>query len=383
MNRYDNMNILLSIDSFKDCLTSKQAGDELLKGLKKYSNDFNIKNIPIADGGEGTVYSLVEATKGKLCSVQVKDPLMRNVKADYGISGDKSTAFIEMAAASGIELLKREERNPWNTTTFGTGELILDALNRGCRRFIIGIGGSATNDGGIGMATAIGARFINNNGEKILTGGELQDLSSIDLSALDERVSESEFIVACDVSNPLTGRNGASYVYASQKGAYGAMVRNLDLNLIRLAEIIFRDTGIEVDKIPGSGAAGGLGGGLMAFLGATLKNGFEIVRNEIDLDKYCRWADVVITGEGKLDNQTKFGKAPFGVMNCAKKYNKPVFAIAGLLGDGYMELFDEGFDGIYPISEKTLPLEESIIRAPELIKNLGEKLGQILKERFK
>lgn len=373
------MKILIACDSFKDCLSSQQVAKHISSGLLQVSGDFDIKTVAIADGGEGTVEAIVEASGGSYISAQVHDPLKRIIVAKYGLSGNSKTAVIEMSAASGIELLKKKERNPWITTSYGTGELIKDALDRGLRRLIIGIGGSATNDGGIGMASALGIGFLDCNDEPIEpTGGSLQDLVKIDLSGIDSRIAGTEIIIASDVENPLTGALGASFVYGAQKGANSEMIRKLDNNLQHLSKIIYIQLGIDVQNIPGSGAAGGMGAGLMAFLKAKMQNGFGIVKSETRLEQFCSWADVVITGEGKIDNQTRFGKAPQGVANTAKQFNKKVFAVAGTLGNGYQELYTHGFDLILSIIDKPVSLETALKEAPQLLQNAGYTIGKIL-----
>jgi glycerate 2-kinase len=373
------MKILIAPDSFKDCLSAKQAADFLKEGISKASKTFEIKILPMADGGEGTVDAIIEATGGSYLSTKVHDPLMRKVEAKYGVSGDGNTAIIEMAAASGIELLKTSERNPWITSSYGTGELIQTALTNNCHRIIIGIGGSATNDAGVGMASALGINFLDSSGNKIeYGGGGLSKLSRIDISCFDERLKNCEILVACDVKNSLTGPAGASYVYGPQKGADKDMVKKLDDNLKHFAELVRRQFNIEIESIPGSGAAGGLGACLLAFLNARLQSGFELVKNETRLEDYCKWADVVITGEGKIDAQTKYGKTPQGVANTAKEYGKKVFAVAGTLADNYQELYSQGFDFIFSILDKPMPLETAIKNAPELLLKAGYSIGMLL-----
>ncbi len=374
------MNILIAPDSFKDCLSARDVSKFIKKGILKSSDDFNVKIVPMADGGEGTVESLVDATGGTYFTIPVLDALKRERTARYGILGDGRTAVIEMAQASGIEHLKREERNPMITTTFGTGQLILDALNNNCRRIIIGIGGSATNDGGAGMAQALGVSFKSIEKTDISAGGgSLDAIEEIDVSNLDSRIYDSEIIVACDVTNPLTGADGASAVYGPQKGATPEMVEELDKNLTHFANKIKEKLGKEIDNIPGAGAAGGLGAGLMAFCNGKLQVGFEIVANETMLSQYCHWADVVITGEGKIDFQTKFGKTPQGVANAAKNFNKPVIAVAGTLGDDYNSLYNSGFDAIFSIVDSPMSLDEALVNAPQLLENIGETIGKFLK----
>lgn len=373
------MKILIAPDSFKDCLSAQKVGEYLKKGLLSASPSFKIRIVPMADGGEGTVESLIDATGGHLVKCTVKDPLLRDIDAVYGISGSEETAIIEMAAASGIELLKTSERNPWKTSTYGTGQLIKDALDKGCRRIICGIGGSATNDGGVGMARALGIKFFDLNGQEIGSGGgELSKIEKIDISGIDPRIMDSEFIVACDVNNPLTGSQGASLVYGPQKGADIKMVKKLDDGLKNLSDKISLFLHKDVQDTPGAGAAGGLGAGFVAFLDGTLKKGIEIVIEETDLGEHCRWADVVITGEGKIDFQTGFGKTPQGVANKAKQFNIPVIAVAGTLGENYQELYKTGFDVILSIVDKPMELQEALMNAPVLLENSGYNIGKML-----
>jgi glycerate kinase len=371
--------ILIGVDSFKDCLSAKAVSECIAKGLKFVSDDFSIRIVPMADGGEGTVESLIDATSGTLKLCQVNDALMRPLEAKFGILGDKETAIIEMAAASGIEHLDKAERNPYFTSTFGTGELIRQALDSGCRRIIIGIGGSATNDGGVGMAMALGVKFFNKNGDSIEKGGgDIANLVRIDSSEIDKRIAQTEFVVACDVTNPLTGTEGASFVYGPQKGADAKMVRLLDDNLAHLAKVIKRDLNIGVENVAGAGAAGGLGAGLLAFCNGNLQSGFDIVAHETHLKEHCAWADVVLTGEGKIDRQTKFGKTPQGVATIAKQFHKPVVALAGTLGYGYQELYNSGFDAIFSIVDSPMPLSEALLNASDLLFNSGVAIGKML-----
>ncbi|UCG27726.1 MAG: glycerate kinase, partial [Bacteroidales bacterium] len=290
------MRILITPDSFKDSLPANEIAGALKNGLEKVMPDASLILLPVADGGEGTVQAVVNATGGKIKRIKVHDPLMREIDSFFGITGDGNTAVIEMAAASGISLLKIEERNPWITNTAGTGELIKAALDTDCEEIVVGIGGSATNDGGAGMASALGVRFLNRAGEEIIpAGGNLDQIERIDTSLLDKRISAIRFFVACDVVNPLTGPEGASYTYGPQKGADTEMTSKLDKNLkhfgTKINEYLFKD----VDGIPGAGAAGGLGAGLMAFLDARLMGGFEMVASIIDLEKEIAEADLIIT----------------------------------------------------------------------------------------
>jgi glycerate kinase len=373
------MNILIAPDSFKDCLTASEVATALKKGILEVIGDATIQTAPVADGGEGTVEAVIHATGGTRLTVKVRDPLMRQIESFYGITGDGLTAVIEMAAASGIELLQKGERDPWITSTYGTGQLILDALDKGCQRIMIGIGGSATNDGGAGMAKALGIRFLNRNSKEIEEGGgALGALHSIDLKGLDPRIMQTEILVACDVTNPLTGPEGASVIYGPQKGADPGMVARLDENLAHYARIVNNQMDRDISAIPGSGAAGGLGAGLMAFLDAKLVSGFELVADTVLLEEKIAVADLVITGEGKMDHQTQFGKTPYGVAQMARKHGKPVIGVAGSLEEGAEVLYRHGFDLLLPIQEKPEELSLALKLAGEQLVRTGERIGRML-----
>ncbi len=373
------MNILIAPDSFKDCLSAKKVGEAMRKGIMAVPGKWNIRMVPMADGGEGTLEALVDATNGTYINTEAYDPLLRLIQVKYGILGDGNTAVIEMAAVSGIELLKPEERNPWITSSIGTGQLVKEALDKGCKRIIVGIGGSATNDAGVGLAEALGIRFLDRNGRPVgYGGGKLSEISRIETQEFDRRLKKCEIYIACDVTNTLTGPQGASMVYASQKGAGREMVKQLDANLAYFAGLVKSQLNREIDIIPGAGAAGGLGAGFLAFTPAVLQPGFEIVRHETRLDEHIHWADIVITGEGKIDFQTQFGKTPMGVAGAAKKSGKPVIAIAGTLGEGYQELYTLGFDAIFSIIDKPMTLNEALILSPELIERFSNSLIRLL-----
>jgi glycerate kinase len=366
------MKILVAPDSFKDCLTASQVAFHIEKGILLELPEAQIRKLPLADGGEGTVAALINATGGKLFKCKVHDPLMRLIEAEYGISRDGITGIMEMAAASGLELLLQTERNPWITTSFGTGELIKTLLNHGCKRIIIGIGGSATNDAGTGMLAALGITFLDSSNIAVSgEGGELSKIEKIDISGIDQRIYKTEIIIASDVNNPLTGPNGASFVYGPQKGADQEMTEKLDRNLRHYAKIIKKQLGIDIDKIAGSGAAGGTGGSLIALLNATIQSGFEIISKETKLEEHIQWADLIITGEGRLDFQTQFGKTPAGIGLIAKKFNKPVACITGSLGESYEHIYEYGITSVFSISDKTFDIKESILRAPELLEKMA------------
>ena len=373
------MKIVIAPDSFKGSLTALQVAEAIEVGLRRMFTDAAIEKIPMADGGEGTVQSLVDATGGQILTAQVLDPLGNSINAQYGVLGDGVTAVIEMAAASGLTLVPEDKRDPRVTTTYGTGELIRVALAHGCRKLIIGIGGSATNDGGAGMAQALGAKLLTASGEQIEPGGgSLATLNSIDLSELDPGIAETETVVACDVNNPLTGKQGASHVYGPQKGATPEMIRVLDANLVHFDKIVQRDLSKSVGNVPGAGAAGGLGAGLMAFLDASLKSGIEIVTEATQLSKRFAGADLVITGEGQINFQTVFGKTPVGVAKVAKTHNIPVIAIAGSIADNSDGVYDAGIDAMIDIVPEPMSLENAIENATTLIETAAERAGRMV-----
>ena len=373
------MKIVIAPDSFKGSLTALQVAEAIEVGLRRVFPDVAIEKVPMADGGEGTVQSLVDATGGEILTVRVLDPLGNSIEAQYGVLGDGITAVIEMAAASGLTLVPEDKRDPRITTTYGTGELIRAALAQGCRKLIIGIGGSATNDAGAGMAQALGAKLLTASGDQIEPGGgSLAELNSIDLSELDPRIAETETVVACDVNNPLTGEEGASHVYGPQKGATPEMIEMLDANLAHFDKIVQRDLSKSVGNVPGAGAAGGLGAGLMAFLNASLKSGIEIVTEATQLSKRFAGADLAITGEGQINFQTVFGKTPVGVAKVAKTHNIPVIAIAGSIADNSDGVYDAGIDAMIDIVPEPMSLETAIETATTLIQTAAERAGRMI-----
>ena len=373
------MRILIAPDSYKNALSALEVATSLKAGLFKVFPEAEFEILPMADGGEGTVEALIDATRGEIIKTPVHDPLMRPLESSFGITGDGITAVIEMASASGIQLVTSEEKNPWITTTFGTGELIHAALDKGCRDIILGIGGSATNDGGMGMAAALGVKFLDRYGKPVgHGGGMLGEVASIDMSGLDERIRETKIMVACDVTNPLTGPDGAAHVYGPQKGADPDMVKELDSNLEKLSNLIAEQLGKEVGNIPGAGAAGGLGAGLIAFLGGELVEGVPIIAAKTGLDAAVAKADIVITGEGGIDFQTQFGKTPYGVARVAKKHGKPVIAVAGTIGEGAEELYSKGIDAVVSILDSPMSLEDAIQQTSTLLEATGERIGRLL-----
>jgi len=374
------MRVVIAPDSFKGSASAKEVAQAIADGLKVALPDSEFDLVPMADGGEGTVEALVVATGGKIVTKRVTGPLGEPVDAFFGILGDGETAVIEMAAAAGLHLVPPEKRNPLLTTTYGVGELIKAALDAGCKRVIVGIGGSATNDGGAGMAQALGAKLLDENGNEIgFGGGELGKVARIDTSELDSRLRETEILVACDVTNPLTGPNGASAVYGPQKGATPEMVKLLDENLRHYAAIIRRDLGVDVEHVPGAGAAGGLGAGLMAFCQAKLKRGVELVIQAVRLDERVQKANLVITGEGKIDFQTGFGKVPHGVAQVAKRYKKPVIAIVGQLGEGSEKCREWGIDACFSITDKPMSEQDAMANTLALLKRTAQELGWLIR----
>jgi len=371
--------IVIAPDSYKGCLSALDVANIIESAILEFYPKINIVKVPIADGGEGTVDALVTATKGKFIYSEVLNPLGEKILAKWGILGDGTSAVIEMASASGLPLVPKEKRNPYITSTFGTGQLILSALNAKCKKIVIGIGGSATNDGGAGMAKALGVKFFDESDNELEEGGlALQKLKRIDISNIDPRIKDVEILVACDVDNPLCGPRGASAVYGPQKGATPEMVKELDKALLNFSKVSKEATGKDVKDIPGAGAAGGLGAGLMLFTNASLIPGVELVLKITGFDTLVRDADLVITGEGNTDFQTVFGKAPVGVAKAAKKYNIPVICISGGLGDGYESVFENGIDAIISISSKPASLEECMLNGTTLLKSATKRLIRVL-----
>ena len=350
------MKIVIASDSFKGSLSSHEVAQAAMRGVKQVYPACEIVAVNVADGGEGTVEAVVEALGGEIVTITVSDPLGCPVSACYGLAGN--TAIIEMAAASGLTLLTAEERNPWLTSTYGTGEMILDAIRRGCREFFVGIGGSATNDAGTGMLQALGFRFYDVDEHEITNccGGKLQDIARIDDSEVTAAVRQSRFIVACDVDTPFCGYEGAAYVFSPQKGADAEMVARLDSGMVSFANVIKQTYGVDVVSIAGAGAAGGMGGGFRAILNATLKRGIDMVLDAIGFDNIIIGADLIITGEGRVDSQTIKGKVPSGILWRAKAQGIPVVAIGGSVEE--CESVEQmGFAGVYSILEEEVPLD--------------------------
>lgn len=374
------MRIIVAPDSFKGSVSAVGTANAMEKGIRQVFFDAEVIKFPIADGGEGTVEALATATGGQIIYQNAVGPLGDTVKAFWGIMGDGETAVIEMAAASGLPLVRGGKRDPRVTTTYGTGELIKAALDKGLRKIIIGIGGSATNDGGSGMAQALGARFLDADGRELPYGGAaLVNLERVDISGMDARLRDASIMVACDVDNPLCGPRGASAVYGPQKGAGPETVVQLDAALRHFAGKVRQATGRDVAEYSGAGAAGGLGAGLLSFTNARLRPGVEIVLEAIGFENAVKSAHLVITGEGRTDFQTAFGKAPAGVAKLARKYNVPVLCLAGSLGNGYEDVLKTGIDGLMSVVPCPMTLDECMARGEQLIEKGAERLCQIVK----
>ncbi|PSV39087.1 glycerate kinase [Photobacterium sp. GB-210] len=358
------MKIIIAPDSYKESLTAMEVATAIENGFRQVLPNAEYIKLPMADGGEGTVQSLVDASNGRIIECTVTGPLGEQVNGFFGLMGDGKTAIIEMAAASGLHLVSPEQRNPMLTNSFGTGELILAALDKGVEHIIVGIGGSATNDGGIGMAQALGVRLQDENNNPIcFGGGALARLHHIDISDIDPRLAKVKLEVACDVDNPLCGEKGASRIFGPQKGAIPEMVDQLDANLAHYAKIIKRDLGRDVKNRAGAGAAGGMGAALLGFFNAQLRSGIEIVMDAVNLADVLKDADLVITGEGRIDSQTIHGKTPIGVARTAKRFNKPVIGIAGCLSYDCDAVYDHGIDAVFSVVPRSVSLTEALAEA--------------------
>ena len=373
------MRFIIAPDSFKGSNTSIAVAGAIERGIRKVFPDADVIKIPIADGGEGTVDAVVTGGDGALRRLEVTGPMGDSVTAAYGLL-EGNRAVIEMAAASGLTLVPEDRRDPLRATTYGTGELIEAALDEGCRELLIGIGGSATNDAGIGMAQALGWSFTDSGGREVgCGGGELERIAAIDGSGADPRLSECRIAVACDVTNPLFGETGAAYVYGPQKGATPEMVKRLDGGLESFARVISRVLGRDVHAIPGAGAAGGLGAGLIAFCGAELKSGIEAVLDIVGFDGFLESTDLVITGEGAIDGQSKYGKVPVGVAKRAKVRGIPVLALVGDIKDGAEAVYALGIDGIMSTVNRAMPLEEAMRLSRPLLEDAAERVMRIIR----
>ena len=364
------MRVVIAPDKFKGSLTAPEAARAMARGVRRVDPRAGIDEVPMADGGEGTVAALVAATGGTHREVEVTGPLGSPVLASFGLLGDGLTAVLEMASASGLSLVPLDRRDPWRATTRGTGELLLAAISAGARRVIVGIGGSATNDGGAGLGQALGFRLLDSDGRELGPGGgELDHLARIDPSVRAAAVHSVEIDVACDVTNPLCGTRGASAVYGPQKGAHGEMVEALDRNLAHFAGIVERDLQVAIRDIPGSGAAGGLGGGLVAFAGGRLQKGVELIIDAVNLRTRLQGADLCLSGEGALDGQSAYGKTAVGVARLAHSLGCPTLALAGSIGPGAEAVLDQGIDAYFSICPGPMPLEDALSRAAELLEN--------------
>lgn len=368
------MKIVVAPQEFKGSISALDVSKATKKGILKVFPKADIVICPVADGGDGTLETLVEISGGSKKQCYVYDPLGKEISTEWGGMGDNKTAVIEMARMCGLALLELHERDPLKATTFGLGQTINNALDQGFRKFIIGIGGSATNDGGVGMAQALGVDVLDKHGSQIPWGGAaLAEVTSIDVSKIDKRVSESEFMVACDVTNPLTGPEGASAVYGPQKGATPEMVAELDEALNNLANVITKDLNKDVSQHAGAGAAGGLGAGIMAFLDGELRAGVDIVLDTVQIDEKLKDADIVITGEGAMDFQTVYNKAPIGVAKRASQLGIPTIGICGMLGRDYQVVHSNGIDAAVSITNGPMSLSESSKNADELVEQCVEE----------
>ncbi|MCP1773111.1 glycerate kinase [Neisseria perflava] len=377
------MKILIAPDSYKESLSALQVADHIEQGFKTVFPQAEYVKVPVADGGEGTVDTMIEATDGEKIECRVTGALGEPQQAFWGLSGSGKIAFIEIASASGLEQVPSEKRNPLITTTYGVGELILNALDKGVRHFIIGLGGSATNDGGAGMLQALGVQLSDGQGQALPYGGAaLADLAHIDISGLDGRLKDCRFDVACDVTNPLVGANGASHVFGPQKGATPEMVVQLDKALDHYADVIQRDLNIAVKELPGAGAAGGLGAAFAGVLGGSLQSGIGIITALLDLEGKMQGADLVITGEGRIDSQSINGKVPVGVAALAKKHGIPVIGIAGSLGQGVEVVNAYGIDAVFSILNKCCTFPEAAADAVDNLELAARNIAKLLKMRL-
>ncbi|MFU2098934.1 glycerate kinase [Mannheimia haemolytica] len=374
------MKIVITPDSFKESLTALEVAQAIQQGFARVFPEAEYQLVPMADGGEGSVQSLVDATHGSLQKISVIAPLANEVEGFFGLSGDQKTAFIEMAATSGLHLVPMEQRNPLVTTSYGTGQLIKAALDLGVEKIILGIGGSATNDGGVGMLQALGAKFLNAEQREIGFGGEaLSQIQQIDLSGLDSRLKQVEFEVACDVDNPLCGERGASAIFGPQKGATPEMVKMLDHALLHFAETVKSQLGIEIAEKAGAGAAGGMGGGLLLLPNVTLRSGVQIILEATELAEKLADADLVVTGEGRMDAQSIAGKTPIGVARAAKQFGKPVIAIVGSLKEDYPVVYQHGIDAVFPIIRQVSNLEAVLKSGKENLISTAENVARLWK----
>ncbi|NCG34839.1 MAG: glycerate kinase [Dehalococcoidales bacterium] len=371
--------ILISPQEYKESLTGIEVAKAMKQGILEVNKNIEIELAPVADGGDGTLRTMVDVTNGKIISKEVENPIGNIINSEWGKLGDNKTAVIEMAKASGLALLKDDQKSAINTSTFGTGQLFKDALDSGIKNFIVGIGGSATNDGGAGFISALGAKLLDDNNSEVKpSGANLNKISKIDLSDFDKRIKDITVNVACDVNNPMCGENGASAIFGPQKGASKSDIKMLDSNLLYWSEIIKAQFSKDILNVPGSGAAGGLGGGLMAFVNAQLSSGADIILNSLNYDNKLKGVDLVIVGEGQTDKSTQFNKSPVAVAERAKKLGIPVVCISGSLGDGYLESSVKGIDAFFSIVNKPMSLDIALNNAYDLISKSTKEIYKTL-----
>lgn len=367
--------VVLIPDSFKGTMSSVKICELMEKVVHDYYPLAEVTSIPVADGGEGSVDCFLHAVGGKRVEMEVKGPYFENMKAFYGILPD-NTAVIEMSACAGLPLVG-DNKNPGLTTTFGVGQLMLHAVHNGCKKILIGLGGSATNDAGVGAAAAVGVKFFDkNNNEFIPTGNTLKEIYLIDTTNIDKKLKSVEITTMCDIDNPLCGENGAAYVFARQKGADDMMIKNLDEGLSHLSDIIKKDINLEVKEIDGAGAAGGMGAGMVAFFSSELRMGIEAVLDIVNFESLIQGTDLIFTGEGMIDNQSLRGKVVVGVARRAKKVGVPVLAIVGDVGDGIEPIYDMGVNAIFSINRKAIPFSEAKLRSEQ---DLKDTMSDIIK----
>lgn len=372
--------IVIAPDSFKESMAAIEVADAIERGFAKvFPNTTVFDKIPMADGGEGTTEALVNALNASYRKVSVKNPIYKTITASYGYAYETNTAIIDMASASGLDLIAEEDKNPLITTSYGTGQLINDAIEQGAQHIILGIGGSATNDGGVGMLSALGCKFLDSDNQTLKAGGAaLAKLSHIDMSNLNPKLKDTTIEVACDVTNPLLGKYGASEIYGRQKGATEDMIKQLDAALTRYHDVIEQQLNVSVKDIEGAGAAGGLGTGLLAFLNANLAKGIDIVLKETQFTQRVKDADLVITGEGKMDHQTIYGKTPIGVSHAAQRFNVPVIAIAGSLGEGYQAVYEHGISSVFSILQQPCSLSDALENGRKYMEQTAENIARLL-----
>jgi len=369
--------ILVAPDSFKGSLSAEQVCLITKEAINSLDDKALVDLCPMADGGEGTVEAVVFNKKGRMVTCQVEGPLGELTLASYGLANDDKTAIMEMAQASGITLVEADKRDPLKTSTIGVGQMIKDALDRGCREILLGIGGSASNDGGSGMLSALGFKFLDKKGNSLIGNGDnLGKIHTIDISAADPRLKDIKIYVACDVDNPLVGQRGATYVYGPQKGASGLTLEYLEKGMMNYAAKVLATTGMDVANLKGAGAAGGLGAGLVAFLGAKLESGFKMVSQAVGLESLIQEGsyDLIITGEGQINDQTLHGKLPYGVAQLGKKYKVPVVGIVGSIGSGYEPILGEGMVGVFSILKSPMSLEAAMVASDHLLKDTVKRV---------